>query len=481
MEPFDDTSLRLSFFNSIFELLAGYNLAYAGLEIISNFINSYIFRSIKVFKLTDQYFIDKRAYYNSISSRSEELEPLDSHLNKLNGIINKYKSKHKSKVFLKVRVKIKFIPLFLYCGFYCFYVLLLSGLSETQKIIFFQGDIFSLGLKGVYSIRGHAFFVLFLFNILSFSYLFSLAIRNWDTIGLNNRIKVISAPPLFLFATIFFILSIIVSILFRFYLNISPNDSLFFELFTVLWSIVICLSPILALSFWGFIGYKVKDSVYSDVSKEIESTLKSALTANFLRSSQLENKPQFQISIYENKAKFRRLLYNRFLKLYRWQFTFVILSFGFILFLLNRFMISNDNELINYVRLSVNKEFLSYQSLPRIDTSWFDNYYTKNSTVRKRISERLLYHFNNKEIITNKDNRSNFEFISGRIINITNERIIIETNELWLTRWFDTDSKKYSYQFKEQKNDPQTYILKKENGKWLIDKSETLGHSEYLK
>ncbi|MBO0949207.1 hypothetical protein [Fibrella forsythiae] len=481
MDNFEDLSFRLSFFNSIFELLAGYNFAFAGLQIVNHFVNSHLIltarRQYRSSKLTRDATSFSSLTAEAFVVTPEAQEKINSLITRLKEINENYKRFYNTK-FLKVKARIKFIPIFIYCGFYCFYILILSGLAETQRAISLNSN--AINISGFYSLRNCSFIILFFFNLFSFAYLIIVLLRDWRKRSRYNRAVFISARLLFVRATQFFSLSLLISIGVCLFFKIYIFDSILFELSTFLFSIILSLSPILSLTFWAYAGHRIKFSVNDDVQMAIFQEIHH--TASPFARSKFSDFPDFTyyLKASENDNLLKLLYIKGFFKIYWLKLGAILICLTILIGSIYNLVTPKDKEIIQFIELSVNSEYRAYKLLPQLDTAWLDKYYTKDGEGRKKIIERLLYHYNRNEIINNYKNPSGFEFIKGSIIHLNDKRILVETNEYWSNRWYNTKRKKYTYEYTDLAKETQIYILKRENGKWLIDKNNFLGKIQYL-
>jgi hypothetical protein len=481
MDYSTDLSFRLSFFNSIFELIAGFNFAYAGISNINQFTNSYLLRLAKkaylrfakAFREVAPYKFALTGNFDSDETQSES----DKILNLLHSTNENYKKLFR-KNFIRSKAKVKFIPVFTYVGFYCLFVLFLSGLAESQQIINFDSDISFVKFNGQYSFRNCTFLSLFFFNLFSTSFLTFLVLRDWNKrTKITRERKFMSPLRQFVWSASFFSFSIILSVIIFTYLHLFSKSSILFDLCVLLWAILLGLAPMIALTFWSYIGLMIKTMVNSKMFEELIQHY-HYISSPFSEAI---------LDINKNKRRFAYLNDNQiflnffmFFKLY-WKHS---LSFSAIciltISLLYNMIKPQDEQFYLLIKQSLNREFMAYKNLPKLDTVWFKNFYTHNGDAQNKLLERLIFHKNRNEVINNHKNPSNFEYINGRIIEVDSNRVIVETKEYWYNKWYNIQKNKYTYEYKDTSIEPQIYILKKVNGKWLIDKNNYIGSVQIL-
>ena len=118
-----DSILHLSSFNSIFELLVSFSLAYGGLTFFSEFLNEqFRTKSQKLHEdiIKDFYFIDEVRAVIKISEKVRHFHTIDG---------------------FKHAARQKMIPIFLFGGFFSFTILVIAALSDSpfQEIIIGSG------------------------------------------------------------------------------------------------------------------------------------------------------------------------------------------------------------------------------------------------------------------------------------------------------------------------------------------------------
>lgn len=120
------------------------------------------------------------------------------------------------------------------------------------------------------------------------------------------------------------------------------------------------------------------------------------------------------------------------------------------------------------VRRACLAEFEAYQAVPEIKTDMLVDYFIDKSSAFNRIYTYLVDHAESGLIISNEHNPSDFEIYEMSVTRMTDEEVIIETQEYWLLQWYNTRKKKYFEDDMYNAKNRQTYKLVRIDGCWKI-------------
>lgn len=142
---------------------------------------------------------------------------------------------------------------------------------------------------------------------------------------------------------------------------------------------------------------------------------------------------------------------------------------------------SPESDIIHdFITQAMQAEFEAYQSVPNCDETIrnLKNYFLSSSPAYKRIISVLDNQTTRGWLLTNANNPSGYEIIDVKIKETFKDKAIIETQEHWVIQWYCAQLNDYRYRYNNTNR--QSYILKKENGRWKIWSNSYTAPEKYL-
>jgi hypothetical protein len=155
-----------------------------------------------------------------------------------------------------------------------------------------------------------------------------------------------------------------------------------------------------------------------------------------------------------------------------------IIVFGYVAYLVaNSYY---EAHLIKNAIINGNKcQFETYKKLPKLDTLQISNYYSKGSNASKSIITVLLGSQKGNRVIGQPSyNPSFYKIMDIDVLSIKNNIAIVETDEQWFLKWYDTKANRFSLSYDVQNK--QLYELEKTGDKWMIVNNYFVGKATVI-
>ncbi len=469
--------LKPSSFTSIFELIAGFCFAYAGLSMVANYVNSQFYK--KSFNLSK-----RGKQMESMLTDSVDIEASKA----VQKLTQKFKNLTIKKDFLE-RARKKMIPIYTFGGFFCFFILLFAGISDADISSNLQGII--QNRFGDY--RGLVWGTVFWLDILSIYFVFHLFFRRKS--GENKY----TTFRIFLYLNLIFAVSIILTVIFQLFFQFNFLVLTFFgQLFLFYLTLTISLSPILLSILWVYGGFGLEwdaiDSINRDLNIFITSKKIKRLTTvteiERLRIQSLFTNVSDGSIDSEYRSRIRKGIYPKYKTQIRVT-TLCIIAVFVVMFLpidMNEIMENkfSDNTLTkskieNFIQLAGRTEIECYKNCHKPDTLILNKFFTANGEAKKKIINVLEDRGKDSLVITNQNNPSLFKFYKVIDIKTENNRLFVSTSEFWHLKWYNPKRKTYVYEFQNRIHEGVNYELVVEKGELKIDVSDYVGQrTNYL-
>ncbi len=244
-------------------------------------------------------------------------------------------------------------------------------------------------------------------------------------------------------------------------------------------------------SFWERVAEDLKNEhfgkqhPYEWKKSEIESFITDKFLVrvdNYLKTSQKYTGQATQFSyytfrrIFQNKEKYNARTYTK--NLFAWYFGYADADDY-----LNTERASEQIQLgtiSKFIHQAMQAEFNAYKSVPECDeaVNGLRNYFLLDGPASKKIMGVLENQTARGWVLTNPNNPSGYDIIEVKIKETFNDKAIIETQEHWVIQWYCAQLDDYRYRYNNTNR--QSYILKKEHGRWKIWSNSYAAPEKYL-